>query len=722
MPPLTGFSDIPFRTRNELATAALALLRPLTNHFSSSCARIRLPVSTGAHFDEGAAQLEGFVRPLWAVASLLQFQSSLSERNPSDKHLIEGIEEVVRPWIEGFTAGTDPDHPEYWGSIGETEHQRMVEAEVISYALLCAPERLFHSRDDKTRRNITSWLRGMNGMPMPNNNWRWFRVFVNLALIKVCSVPAAEVLDEMNADLELLDSFYISDGWSGDGPWLTTEEEEEEAAEFERTRRRDAIGKGRQVDYYSGSFAIQFSQLLYVKYAEDLDPERAERYRQQARDFGSSFWKYFDSDGSAIPFGRSLTYRFSCGAFFAALAVSPIPDMPWQLSKPGQVKGFLLRHLRWWASRSSEIFHSDGTLNIGWLYPNMFMCEDYNSPQSPYWCLKTLIAVSLAQDDKFWSDEEEEYPRFFKPQLVPAPRQILSNHPMGNHHFCLSPAQFVAWPMKATQAKYSKFEYSSTFAFSVPTGPLIQQIAPDCTLALSRDGAETWAVKWKCSEPTFTNVSVKTKAGISQVQATSVRWYPWGDRGVDVHTTLIPPTDRWPDWHVRVHRVRVNTAIRSLHTVEGGFASPSRCSRDGRRLPEINKLSAGLNIGSSEGVLETLDSILMLSVAGATGISSGSTTNSASYATKAQALKPDANTNIAHQRTLIPVITRDVERDIQANEEFVFVTRVFAISATANGNRRVSVTLEDRWEDMPRVVLPESNSSSSDYECIILSP
>lgn len=445
--------------------------------------------------------------------------------------------------------------------------------------------------------------------------------------------------------------------------------------------------------------------------------------------------------GAAIPFGRSLTYRFSCGAFFAALAVSPIPDMPWQLSRPGQVKGFLLRHLRWWASRSNDIFHSDGTLNIGWLYPlvklgfcefpgqrsylccrNMFMCEDYNSPQSPYWCLKTLIAVSLAQDDEFWSAEEEEYPYLLEAQLVPAPRQILSNHPVGNHHFCLSPAQFVAWPMKATQAKYSKFEYSSTFAFSVPTGPLIQQIAPDCTLALSRDGAETWAVKWKCSEPTFPDVSVKTKAGISQVQAASVRWHPWGDRGVEVYTTLIPPTNRWPDWHIRVHRVRVNTAIRSLHTVEGGFASPSRCSRDGTRLPEMSTLSADMSVGSSEGVLETSDSVLMLSVAGATGLSSGLTTDSASYATKTQALKPDANTNLAHQRTLIPVITRDVERDIQANEEFVFVTRVFAISATANGNRRVSATLEDRWEDMPRVLLSGSSGANSDDECIILSP
>lgn len=310
MPPLHGFSDNPFLSRDDLATAALALLRPLTSYFSPCCARVRLPVSTATHFDEGAAQLEGFVRPLWAVASLLQLRNTLEKDVSSDNNLQVTIEEVTKPWITGFIAGTDPDHPEYWGSIGETDHQRMVEAEVVSYALLCAPESLFHSRNERTQKNITTWLRGINGKPMPNNNWRWFRVFVNLALIKVCGVPAAEVIDEVNADLQLLDSFYLFDGWSGDGPWLTTQEEEEEVAEFDRTRRRDAIGKGRQVDYYSGSFAIQFSQLLYVKYAGDMDPERAERYRQQARDFGASFWKYFDSDGTSI-FSSSASHQTS---------------------------------------------------------------------------------------------------------------------------------------------------------------------------------------------------------------------------------------------------------------------------------------------------------------------------------------------------------------------------------------------------------------------------
>ncbi|KAF9876921.1 hypothetical protein CkaCkLH20_05767 [Colletotrichum karsti] len=546
MPPLPGFSDNPLRTRSDLIRATIALLRPLLPHFSPTKARIRVPVSTATHFDETAAQLEGFARPLWAVGALL-----LGVESTSDPDLVKSIDEVVQPWIEGFVAGTDPEHPEYWGKINNMD-QRMVEAEIVAFALLSAPEKIFDPLTENAKQNVTNWLRTLSGMDMPKNNWRWFRVFGNLALSKVCGVPFEDVRDEMNSDLDLLDSFYRLDGWSADGPWQTPEQAQSEFEQYEKTGRRDAIGVGRQADYYSGSFAIQFSQLLYSRFAADLDPERAQVYRQRARDFGATFWKYFDSEGSAIPFGRSLTYRFACGGYFAAVALAQVEDLPSPLSTPGTVKGFLLRHLRWWAKNSADIFNTDGTLNIGWLYPNMYMCEDYNSPQSPYWCLKTLVAIGLAEDHPFWADEETPYPEpssLESVTAVPAPQQIVCNHPKGNHHFMLSPGQFVGWPMKANQAKYCKFAYSSAFAFSVPTGPLIQQIAPDNALALSRDGGETLAVKWKSEEVRFATASVEGASGREEVQVASVKWYPWGDRAVSVDTTLIPPTNRWPDWH-----------------------------------------------------------------------------------------------------------------------------------------------------------------------------
>ncbi|KAM5354893.1 hypothetical protein ACJ41O_001539 [Fusarium nematophilum] len=514
MPPLPGFSDNPFQTRNDLIRATAALLSPLTGCFSPGKARIRVPVGTGTHFDETAAQFEGFARPLWAIGALLHGADSIH-----DPELRAQVDELVQPWIQGVVTGTDPDHPEGWGAVQDGD-QRMVEAEIFAFALLSAPEKIYKPLSDLEKERVTAWLRSMNGKWMPPNNWRWFRVFSNLALTKVCGVPFTEVQDEMNTDLAILDTFYLQDGWSADGPWQTVEQAEREHMEALTTGRRDTVGVGRQADYYSGSFAIQFSQLLYSKFASDIDKPRCELYRHRARDFGAQIWRYFDTQGSAIPFGRSLTYRFACGGFFAALAFAQVPDLPKPLDSPGAIRGFLLRHLRWWALNSTDIFNADGTLNIGWLYPNMYMAEDYNSPQSVYWCLKTLIVAGLSEEDDFWASEESAYPAHNPIQLLPAPQQILCNSPKGNHHFMLSPGQFVAWPMKANQAKYCKFAYSSAFGFSVPTGPLIQQIAPDSQLALSRDGAETWAVKWKCQPVQFGTAEVSEKG--SKVEETPI--------------------------------------------------------------------------------------------------------------------------------------------------------------------------------------------------------
>ncbi|OHW96937.1 hypothetical protein CSPAE12_04527 [Colletotrichum incanum] len=715
MPSLPGFSDNPLRTRSDLIEATLAFLRPLLPHFSPAKGRIRVPVSSATHFDETAAQLEGFARPLWAVGALLLGYDSIS-----DPGLIKSIDDVVQPWIDGFVSGTDPEHPEYWGKINNTD-QRMVEAEIVAFALLSAPDLIYKPLNHKSKQNVTNWLRTLNGMEMPKNNWRWFRVFGNLALSKVCGISFESVRDEINSDLELLETFYRFNGWSADGPWQTPEQAQAEIEEYDKTGRRDAVGVGRQADYYSGSFAIQFSQLLYSRFAADIDPERAETYRQRARDFGASFWRYFDADGAAIPFGRSLTYRFACGGYFAALALAQVPDMPSPLDSPGAVKGFLMRHLRWWAKNSEDIFYPDGTLNIGWLYPNMYLSEDYNSPQSPYWCLKTLIAVGLADDDAFWTAEEKPYPQLPVTDtvaLVPAPQQIVCNHSGGNHHFLLSPGQFVAWPMKANQAKYCKFAYSSAFTFSVPTGPLIQQIAPDNALALSRDGRETWAVRWKSEQVHFLAAYVQGPSGTEEVQATSAKWYPWGDRAVSINTTLVPPTNRWPDWHVRIHRIKAHEKIKTLHTIEGGFAISGRKKADGMPLPILESIPPYSVLGSTEGVIHEKRFALVLSSAGASGIVT-KLLDGHERTSECFPLKPDSNTNLACPRTLIPVASHAVLGGLDAQVEISLVESVFAISATANGGLpKMGKTLKERWLDSPVVRLDSNQATTNTADSI----
>ncbi|KXJ89304.1 hypothetical protein Micbo1qcDRAFT_121839 [Microdochium bolleyi] len=743
MPGLAGFSDNPLQSRDDVARAARALLRPLVPHFSPGRARVCIPSATSAHFDETAAKLEGFARPLWALSALLLGADELQDL------------QLVHPWLDGFETGPDPNHPEYWGDI-EDYDQRMVEAETISIALLVIPQDILWRRlSSQAQHHLIAWLSTILDCEIHAANWLWFRVFACLALLKTCGVDTAKLRTTLKTDLEALDNFYMGDGWSSDGQWRTTAMDDEELNNYKQTGKANTIPLGRAADYYSGSFAIQFSQLLYTHFAGDLDATRTERYREQARLFGANFVQYFDAGGAAIPFGRSLVYRFACGGYFAALAVAKVPDMPACLATQGAIKGFLLRHLRWWARHSGNIFHVDGTLNLGWTYPQMYLTEDYNSPQSVYWAMKAFFCVALSAEDDFWTSTEEGYPQptlLTKKNLpddqntsheillatvkIAGPHgQITCNHPGGNHHFLLNSAQFIAIPFKGVQAKYSKFAYSSSFGFSVPSGAHgLSQLAPDSVLALSRDGTQTWAVKYKCSTPRYSMVSVISSSsghvqrGLGQVPIVTVEWWPWADRQVAVHTTLIPPTDRWPDWHIRVHRIKVthDAACNSctggpyarLFTVEGGFAIHGQQAGNNRVLKHraLEELTDSCQAGEVEGVYQTAGSVLVASEQGMSGIVADQhCLPPGQPAPRAMMLAAEPNTNIMRQKSVIPCIEGVVRpwqgRHSNPGQEeredvIVLVTKVFAISSEGNGGRDLpagSRSLRQRWLDVPRI-------------------
>uniref|UniRef100_A0A8H7NQ00 DUF2264 domain-containing protein n=1 Tax=Bionectria ochroleuca TaxID=29856 RepID=A0A8H7NQ00_BIOOC len=286
MPPLLGFTDNPLKTRADVVLASKAIIGPLAQYTSPGCAYVQLPVTSGTLYDDRAARLEGFSRPLWVTGSLLA-------SGDCDEELLSRL-------IAGLSNGTDPGQPEYWGDIGDND-QRMVETEPIAFTLLSSPRHLLWDRlEDRTRSNIARWFIQLNGKQMPRVNWLWFRVFTNLVLLKLCEVDDLSVRKQMDMDLEELDTFYLRDGWSSDGLWRRPENDDDEWTLFKQTGRVHSIKPDRCVDYYSGSFAIQFSQLLYIRLAGDIDPLRTSRYRKQAREFGSQIWRYFDEQGKQI--------------------------------------------------------------------------------------------------------------------------------------------------------------------------------------------------------------------------------------------------------------------------------------------------------------------------------------------------------------------------------------------------------------------------------------
>ena len=183
-------------------------------------------------------------------------------------------------FVKGLASGTDPDGPEFWGNMEDLD-QRMVESCPIGYTLAVAGKDFWEPLSDKQKENVVAWIGSMNNKEMPNTNWLWFRVFANLGL-KANNAPYSH--ERIEADMDHLDTFHRGDGWSNDGPEGYT-----------------------QMDYYSGSFAIQYLQLLYAKLAGDFDPKRAEEYRNRAKSYALDFIHYQAPEGHSIPFGRTVS-------------------------------------------------------------------------------------------------------------------------------------------------------------------------------------------------------------------------------------------------------------------------------------------------------------------------------------------------------------------------------------------------------------------------------
>jgi hypothetical protein len=377
----------------------------------------------------------------------------------------------------------------------------------------------------------------------------------------------------------------------------------------------------------------------------------------------------------------------------------------------GVVKGLLLRHFRWWSDKH-DMFNVDGTLTIGFTYPNMYMSEDYNSPQSPYWALKSFVALGLPESHPFWTAREKPLPQVEGQAVavVRPPMHIVCN--TVNHHFLLSMGQYCPWPLKATEAKYGKFAYSSHFAFSVPTGTLIPQMAPDSTLAVSKDGGDTWRVPWRVSDHNFGTATVRSKReAVESIPMMRSTWKPWKDALIEVTTHIISPSKRWPNWYIRIHQIRNRGSSEvQMQSVQGGFAIQGRGAKSGEVLPTIinvTSLAARESESFPAGTLENLDRALVCSNAGASGIRAinlvrpRETGADISRETqRGEILKPDANTNLVWQRTLIPTITSNT--CVQKSE--ILISAVFALARTSDREQQYStLDIGTLWEDVPVV-------------------
>lgn len=197
-------------TRADLARLLLDWIRPLKTCYSEGHAMLHIG-DTAAHYGEKSARMEGFSRVLWGVGPLLATENS---------DLPEDTLEEIAQWngicLEGLIHGTDPASEEYWGDVYDYD-QKMVEMAAIVTTLLLAPDRMWKPLTEDEKHNLREWLNQINHLGVHANNWRFFRILVNVFFTVQKLQPDVERLEE---DLQVIESCYDGEGcrlWSGQG-------------------------------------------------------------------------------------------------------------------------------------------------------------------------------------------------------------------------------------------------------------------------------------------------------------------------------------------------------------------------------------------------------------------------------------------------------------------------------------------------------------------------
>ncbi|MGN1097960.1 MAG: DUF2264 domain-containing protein [Clostridia bacterium] len=543
----------PLKTRGDLKQAVLDICAPLLPLYSEGKSRLHVG-DTSACYSDSTAEVEAFSRVLWGLAPMFTDGSG---------------DDWAELYRKGLSAGTDPENPEYWGDVHDCD-QLLVEMAAMGLALILAPEKIWEPLSDREKDNLYNWLNFVNTKKAWDCNWRLFAVMVNLGFRKVGRPYNKDVVE---AALNRVDEFYLGDGWYADGV-------------------------NAHSDYYV-PFAIYFYQLIYAKEMENEDPERSALFKERAKEFAEDFIYFFSDDGSAVPYGRSMTYRFAQAAFWSAYAYAGVDGF-----EDGVVKGIILRHLRSWFKR--PIWNNDGTLSIGYGYPNLIMTEGYNAPGSPYWAMKTMLILALPEDSNFWQCEELPLPKSENSRALPHPHMIAQRD--GEHRVLFAAGHPYTNCHTHCGAKYEKFAYSNLFGFSAPKSEWGTGAGGfDNTLALS-ECDNVFRVKRKNDEFKVTDKYIYTK------------WSPWKD--VEIKTYIIPSLP----WHVRVHII---DSARELDSFEGGFSYPCE------HVTATKKIEGG-EFASFDGYTSGI-----VSLAGGRG---------------AWLQGMEANTNLIYSRTSMPAL------------------------------------------------------------------
>lgn len=498
--PFTGW------TRKHWEEAFFVLMKGIVDSASEGGARQRIP-GPRSHHGLLADEMEGFSRS-FIMAGPWLYQSK------TGKYSLHGEEiDAAGYYRRGILAGTNPEHPEYWGDIVDYA-QHLVECAALSWSLYLSKEHIWDQYTATEKKQVADYLFQCVKVKYHQNNWLLFNVITN-AVLKKLGMPYSQ--EQIDLHIEACNHMYMGEGWYRDG-------------------------NVNRIDYYN-AWAFHYYYLQWVILDGDSKPELAATFKQRVREFARDFRYFFASDGSTPCFGRSMIYRFGylspiiLGYYLGCLDI-----------EPGEVKTICNSGLKFFFDQ--EILTDAGHLSLGYLRPCAEILEHYSCGGSPYWATKAFNMFLLPEDDLLWQSPEEPLPIHkanFSVPLQSAGLLLVGDKKTG-HVQLINQKSHHDNP--EYNAKYTKFAYSSIFSYEAR--PVYKSFNCDNILQFSEDGInfkQRWTMEHLYCEQDF-----------------SASQYPL--YGVDENGTAYTYILVKEDFMINLHRIETG---KSLVFKEGGY-------------------------------------------------------------------------------------------------------------------------------------------------------
>jgi hypothetical protein len=394
-----------------------------SQHLTEDGGRIDLP-NPG-----GWSPIEGIARMMLAIGPWLS-----NPANP-DVIIVDGTRiDLVELSRKTLVTLSDPRHVERWPRPQPGWSQGNVEAAFVAQFLVLTSERVWPQLTAQEQRQVMNWLvPGDADKEVYGNNWSLFPTMRNVARAKLGYRVDVNATDRY---LDTIEAAYAADGWYSDGQdWA--------------------------FDWYN-SFILHPELLFWAMHEGQRDPERAERIIRRARAYLHHIQYMFAANGSAVAFGRSLTYRTAVLAplpLAIQAGVSPLP--------PGRARRLLSANLAYHMngdpSSTNAMINGDDLIGIGYLGSKTNVRDPYISVGSPYFASRILQVLALPPDHEFWTAKEEPLPVDEGPFEHAMPGPGLTSFSLGGDE----PVNLWNGGNQKNAPAYSKLNYSTHFPFQI---------------------------------------------------------------------------------------------------------------------------------------------------------------------------------------------------------------------------------------------------------------